>query len=191
LRLVSGDPLPIRVPTPATGAAVAISKADNPVTFADIVALFVANREPLLAEQLRSLVHPVAVRPGVLELSLVEGAPPGLTGQIGRALTKWCGTCWQVVTVQVSCEPTLVEREAAKEAARWQAALAHPEVMAALEVWPELEPLAIIPPPEPEPMPQEDAAPPPLDAASGFDPRHDSDEIPLIDDEWAPFELFR
>lgn len=189
LRLVSGDPLPVHAPTPAPDAAVAISEAGRPQTFADIVALFVANREPLLAEQLRSLVHPVAVRPGVLELSLVKGAPPDLTGQIGRALTEWCGTRWQVVKVQASGEPTLAERAAVEEAARWQAALAHPEVLAALEAWPGLEPQAIIPPPEPEPLPPDDAAPPPPDATGGFDPRHDPDEVPLgDDDEWAPFE---
>ena len=160
-------------PSPGTGAAAAIAPAPRteppvasattpparvaPYTFRGLTQLFSEQREGSLYAHLYGNVHLVRLEPGILEIRPKDRAPRDLINRLGPLLSEWTGRRWTVVAnFEAPGEPTLVEQDAATEAASRHAAESHPVVRAVLEAFPgarigEIRDLTPAPPPPPSP----------------------------------------
>ncbi len=120
---------------PDTVAAPAPTMA-NPQSFDDVVALFADNREPLLHAHLTGEVHLVRFESGHIEYSAGKNAPADLANQVSRKLSQWTGANWLVSVSNQDGAPTLQQQAEAADAERRGAAIGHPLVQAALEMFP-------------------------------------------------------
>lgn len=113
------------------------ARAPAPPDFESLVALFGARREELLRAHLAGSVHLVSYAPGALAYRPGPGAPADLAGELRRKLEGWTGQRWSVEAVEADdAAPSLRERRERAEAAERDAAIAHPTVRAALELFP-------------------------------------------------------
>ena len=88
---------PVTAPPVATpDAAPEARAAAQPKTLLEISELVDAHDEPLLAALIRTHVRLVRIQPGLLEISLTDGAPETLPGDMARQLTRWTDTRWMV-----------------------------------------------------------------------------------------------
>lgn len=108
----------------------------QPQSFGEVVALFQAKREAILAAHLQSDVHLVQFEVGRIDFRPGDKAPSNLATRVAAALNEWTGKRWLVSVSTHAGEPTLKE-QAAKLAAdqRAEAAL-HPLVKAVLAAFP-------------------------------------------------------
>jgi DNA polymerase-3 subunit gamma/tau len=120
----------------------------QPTSFAEVVALAEARREPLLANQLAGEVHLVHFEPGRIELRPEAGAPRDLAGRLGRLLQEWTGERWVVSVSDVEGAPTLRSQRQEHEASRRAALEQDPLVQAVLETFPGAKLVARRDPPE-------------------------------------------
>ncbi len=139
-------PPPPAAPEPAAAEAAAAEPAAAelaapetvaaPGTFEEVVALFEARREPVLAARLARYARPIRLAPGALEIAAGDGVDERLAGDVARRLGDWTGRPWTVALGAGPGEATLVERERAAETATRRAASADPAVAAVLEHFP-------------------------------------------------------
>ena len=112
-----------------------IITADEPVpltSLGEIVALFEANGELILAAQIRNFVRPVTLQDGHLEIVLDEGAPDDLPSKMAKHLSSFRGQPYLVSLGSNSTAPTLQEQEKEQEQALFQEMAEHPVVAAIL-----------------------------------------------------------
>lgn len=88
----------------------------QPQRFADVVALFEANREMRIAQNLTDNVHLVRFALGRLEVRLKPGAPADLLNKVTSRLKEWTGRQWIVSLSQDDGEATLHDQELAMKA---------------------------------------------------------------------------
>ncbi|HJQ60046.1 MAG TPA: DNA polymerase III subunit gamma/tau, partial [Vineibacter sp.] len=163
---------PAPLATPEQQAAPA---KPTPATFAEVVALFDAQREAKLAHSLRHEVHPVRCEPGRLEFRPAPTAPRDLAARVADRLSQWTGRRWMVSVSGDAGEPTLAQQRRTSQDALHQRALEHPLVQAALAAFPGAK-LEAVHAKEAAPLP---AAPVTADA----DPlAGDGDDVPEAED---------
>jgi DNA polymerase-3 subunit gamma/tau len=129
---------PTPAPVPLRPEAKAPETVAAPPTFAGLVELFDARREPLLATMLHDRARLVRYAPPLLEINL-SGARADFAQQVMRSLELWTGDRWTVTLTDKAGEPTLHEQEVAAKAAEREAVLADPAVRKLLSVFPEAE----------------------------------------------------
>ncbi|MGE4062210.1 MAG: DNA polymerase III subunit gamma/tau [Rhodospirillaceae bacterium] len=101
----------------------------QPQSFAEVVKLFVARREAVLATHLHRNVHLVRFEQGLIEFKPARLAPGDLAGQVGKMLTAWTGQRWVVSVASAGGAPTLYDQEI-------ETAKADPLVKSILEAFP-------------------------------------------------------
>ena len=129
----------------------------QPQSIHDIAALAESQDELLLAALIRNHVRPVKVQPGLLEISLTEGAPDNLPGDIARQLSRWTGTRWMVSLADGAGGRTVAEeRQAARQQQR-DAMAETPLVKSILAAFPGAEIDSVKPAEQPDEDPTHDA----------------------------------
>ncbi len=108
----------------------------RPTSFAEVVALAEARREPMLANQLAGEVHLVHFEPGRIEFRPEASAPRDLAGRLGRLLQDWTGERWVVSVSDVDGAPTLRSQRQEHEASRRAAVEKDPLVQAVMDTFP-------------------------------------------------------
>ena len=81
-----------------------------PSNFIEIVDMFEKRREAIIHATLIEKVKPVRVEAGLLEIEDTGDIDSDLPGGIGRLLSEWTDTPWQIALVQSSGEKTLREK---------------------------------------------------------------------------------
>ena len=81
-----------------------------PSNFIEIVDMFEKKREAIIHANLIEKVKPVRVEAGLLEIEDTGDIDSDLPGRIGRLLSEWTDTPWQIALVQSSGEKTLREK---------------------------------------------------------------------------------
>ena len=111
---------PVKTPPIATtNGAPEARLAAQPTTLLDISELADTYGEPLLAALIRTHVRLVRMQPGLLEISLTDGAPETLPGDMARLLTRWTDTRWMVSLSDGAGSLTISEeRQAARQKQR-------------------------------------------------------------------------
>ena len=120
--------------TPPPGPAEA-----GPRSFVEMVELAGLKRDARLKLHLEDHVSLLKFEPGRIEVSLLNGAPPGLVGELGEKLSKWTNSRWIVSVGKGRGERPIGEIRREAEAADLAAAKSHPAVSALLAVFPEAE----------------------------------------------------
>ena len=110
--------------------------AIRPRSFADVVALAEAKREPILHSLLVHDAHLVHFEPGRIELRLSPAAAQKLPTLLSKTLQDWTGERWVVAVSNEEGEPTLAEQADAERLRALDQAGQHPAVKAALELFP-------------------------------------------------------
>ncbi|MET4698797.1 DNA polymerase-3 subunit gamma/tau [Constrictibacter sp. MBR-5] len=108
----------------------------GPASFAEAVAMFASHGEMLLHANLCRNVHPVAFRPGRIEIRPTALAPQNLSGTMASKLTQWTGTRWVVSVSGDAGEPTLAQQEEARLQRLRETAAEHPLVRAVMAAFP-------------------------------------------------------
>ena len=122
----------------------------QPQTIHDIAALAESQNDLLLAALTRNHVRPVKVQPGLLEISLTDGAPDSLPGDIARQLSRWTGARWMVSLADGAGGRTVAEeRQAAREQQR-QSLAGTPLVKSILDTFPGAEIESVKPAEQPD-----------------------------------------
>ena len=104
------------VPAPAPAAKADPAMPPQPTSLLDISDLAEENGDPMLAAHVRNHVRLVRMQPGLLDISLTEGAPESLAGDIARRLSDWTGQRWMVSLSDGPGGQTVAEdRRAAKQ----------------------------------------------------------------------------
>jgi DNA polymerase-3 subunit gamma/tau len=125
----------------------------QPQSFGDVVSLFHARREAILAAHLQNDVHLVQFEVGRIDFRPGERAPSNLPNRVAACLAEWTGKRWLVsVSAQVG-EKTLKEQAADLAQAQREEAARHPLIQAVLAAFPgatidEVRNLAPAPAPE-------------------------------------------
>ena len=81
-----------------------------PSNFIEIVDMFEKKREAIIHATLIEKVKPVRVEAGLLEIEDTGDIDSDLPGRIGRLLSEWTDTPWQIALVQSTGEKTLREK---------------------------------------------------------------------------------
>jgi DNA polymerase-3 subunit gamma/tau len=118
-------------PTAAPQAAL-----PQPQSFGDVVALFHARREGILAAHLQSDVHLVQFEVGRIDFRPGERAPSNLPNRVAACLAEWTGKRWLVSVSAQSGEKTLKEQAADLAQAQREEAARHPLIQAVLQAFP-------------------------------------------------------
>ena len=121
-------------------------------TFKDIVALAAEKRDIKLKSDLETLVRPIRVTNGQIEMAMEPGAHPGLPGEIGRKLEAWTGMRWMVMVVREGGETPIARQRQESRDSLFRLAHEHPDVQAVLKKFPGAE-IIDVREPEPEPAP--------------------------------------
>ncbi|WP_084798674.1 DNA polymerase III subunit gamma/tau [Pleomorphomonas koreensis] len=108
-------------------------------SFEAVVALAESNRDIGLKFALERHVRLVRFEDGRIEFSPVDGANPGLAGELGRKLSAWTGRRWIVAVSRDEGRPTLYETREARRREAVDDALADPVVAAIFRLFPGAE----------------------------------------------------
>jgi len=108
----------------------------QPQSFGDVVALFQAKREAILAAHLQSDVHLVQFEIGRIDFRPSDKAPSNLATRVAASLNEWTGKRWLISVSSHAGEPTLKEQAAAMAAAQHAEAAQHPLVKAVQAAFP-------------------------------------------------------
>ena len=129
----------------------------QPQSIHDIAALAESQDDLLLAALIRNHVRPVKVQPGLLEISLTEGAPDSLPGDIARQLSRWTGTRWMVSLADGAGGRTVAEERQATRQQQRDAVAETPLVKSILAAFPGAEIDSVKPAEQPDEDPTHDA----------------------------------
>jgi DNA polymerase-3 subunit gamma/tau len=138
---VAREPAPAFVPQPAMSASPV--PAVELASLEDIVALAKARGARMLATQLETNVHLVALEKGRIEFRPNATAPATLQNDLSSRLREWTGTRWFVTTVKEGGAPTIAETRTAAERAKRDAVSQEPFVRAVLDAFPGAEIVAV------------------------------------------------
>ncbi|SNS46163.1 DNA polymerase III subunit gamma/tau [Jannaschia aquimarina] len=105
-------------------------------TFAQVVDLIRANRDPKLLYDVETGVRLVHYAPGRIEFEPPPGAPADLAARLSGRLQGWTGARWGVSVVGEGGAPSIAEVRDADRLAAEAEALAHPSVQAAMQAFP-------------------------------------------------------
>ena len=105
-------------------------------SFAQVLELIRANRDPKLLYDVETGVRLVGYRPGRIEFEPAPGADRDLTSRLAGRLQGWTGARWGVSVVSEGGAPTVQEARDADRLDAERAALAHPLTQAALQAFP-------------------------------------------------------
>jgi DNA polymerase-3 subunit gamma/tau len=108
----------------------------QPQSFGDVVALFHARREAILAAHLQSDVHLVQFEVGRIDFRPSERAPTNLPNRVAACLAEWTGKRWLVSVSAHAGEKTLKEQAAELAQAQREEAARHPLIQAVLAAFP-------------------------------------------------------
>jgi DNA polymerase-3 subunit gamma/tau len=108
----------------------------QPQSFGDVVALFHARREGILAAHLQSDVHLVQFEVGRIDFRPGERAPSNLPNRVAACLAEWTGKRWLVSVSAQTGEKTLKEQAADLAQAQREEAARHPLIQAVLQAFP-------------------------------------------------------
>jgi DNA polymerase-3 subunit gamma/tau len=125
----------------------------QPQSFGDVVALFHARREAILAAHLQNDVHLVQFEVGRIDFRPGERAPSNLPNRLAACLAEWTGKRWLVSVSAQAGEKTLKEQAADLAERQREEAARHPLILAVLTAFPgatidEVRNLAPAPAPE-------------------------------------------
>ncbi|WP_119301725.1 DNA polymerase III subunit gamma/tau [Dongia deserti] len=123
-------------PSPAPRNAPQASALPQPQSFSDVVALFHARREAILAAHLQNDVHLVQFEVGRIDFRPGERAPSNLPNRVAACLAEWTGKRWLVSVSAQTGEKTLKEQAAELAQAQREEAARHPLVQAVLAAFP-------------------------------------------------------
>lgn len=129
----------------------------QPQSIHDIAALAESQNDLLLASLIRSHVRPVRVQPGLLEISLTDGAPETLPGDIARQLSRWTGTRWMVSLADGAGGQTVAEERQVARQQLHDALAGTPLVKSILATFPGAEIDSVKPAEQPDEDPSHDA----------------------------------
>ncbi len=137
--------------------------------FEDVVELIRAHRDVKLLVEVETGVRLAKYQPGRIEFEPGPRAPADLAQRLGQRLQGWTGNRWAVSVVNTGGAATIAEtRDAADLDLRAQAS-AHPLVQAVLTAFPKARITEIR-------------------SASAKAQEAEVDALPVVDDEWDPFE---
>ena len=106
------DPIPSPAPVPEADT----TAPPQPSSLLEISGLAEENGDPMLAAHVRNHVRLVRMQPGLLDISLTDGAPESLAGDMARRLSDWTGQRWMVSLSDGPGGQTIAEeRRAAKQ----------------------------------------------------------------------------
>jgi DNA polymerase-3 subunit gamma/tau len=125
-------PEPVPDAIPETSAA----QIKSPESFAEVLALFEAQREAHIQAQLFNNVHLVRFERGHIELRPDEFAKGDLANKTASMLTQWTGERWVVSISQDAGDPTMAEQDAAAQQRLLDAAEELPLVQAVKAAFP-------------------------------------------------------
>jgi DNA polymerase-3 subunit gamma/tau len=108
----------------------------QPQSFGDVVALFHARREAILAAHLQNDVHLVQFEVGRIDFRPGERAPSNLPNRVAACLAEWTGKRWLVSVSAQAGEKTLKEQAADLAQAQREEAARHPLIQAVLQAFP-------------------------------------------------------
>jgi DNA polymerase III subunit gamma/tau len=120
-------------PVPRTAPQAALPQ---PQSFGDVVALFHAKREAILAAHLQSDVHLVQFEVGRIDFRPGERAPSNLPNRVAACLADWTGKRWLVSVSAQTGEKTLKEQAADLAREQREEAAQHPLIQAVLKAFP-------------------------------------------------------
>jgi DNA polymerase-3 subunit gamma/tau len=123
-------------PQAASQPATQAMSLPQPQSFGDVVALFQAKREAILASHLQSDVHLVQFEIGRIDFRPSDKAPSNLATRVAAALNEWTGKRWLVSVSSHSGAPTLKQQAAALAESQRAEAAQHPLVKAVLAAFP-------------------------------------------------------
>ncbi|MCB1432146.1 MAG: DNA polymerase III subunit gamma/tau, partial [Alphaproteobacteria bacterium] len=141
-------------------AAVALQPQPAPVqpetrsfsNFKDILALASEKRDIKLKSDLETLVRPIRVSTGQIEMAMEPGAHPGLPGEIGRKLEAWTGIRWMVLVAKDGGETPIARQRQDSRDSLFRMAREHPDIQAVLKKFPGAEIIDVCEP-DPDPVP--------------------------------------
>ncbi len=106
------DPMPSSAPVPEADP----TAPPQPSSLLEISELAEENGDPMLAAHVRNHVRLVRMQQGLLDISLTDGAPESLAGDMARRLSDWAGQRWMVSLSDGPGGQTIAEeRRAAKQ----------------------------------------------------------------------------
>jgi DNA polymerase-3 subunit gamma/tau len=108
----------------------------QPQSFGDVVALFHARREAILAAHLQNDVHLVQFEVGRIDFRPGERAPSNLPNRLAACLAEWTGKRWLVSVSAQAGEKTLKEQAADLAERQREEAARHPLILAVLTAFP-------------------------------------------------------
>ncbi len=112
------------------------ARAPRLASFRDVMAMALAERDPLLHGHLLHSVHLVRFAPPVIELRPHPDAPRDLASKLAALLQRVTGTRWTIAISAAVGEATLADQGSAAERDRRSSAAEHPLVRAIMEAFP-------------------------------------------------------
>ena len=105
----------------------------------DITAFIGEKRDIKLKNQIETLMRPIRVSPGQIEVALEASAPPGLPGELARKLEAWTGLRWMVLVTKEGGEKPLAQQTKDQRDSIFRETREHPDVQAILKRFPGAE----------------------------------------------------
>jgi DNA polymerase-3 subunit gamma/tau len=105
----------------------------------DITAFIGEKRDIKLKNQIETLMRPIRVSPGQIEVALEASAPPGLPGELARKLEAWTGIRWMVLVTKEGGEKPLAQQTKDQRDTIFRETREHPDVQAILKRFPGAE----------------------------------------------------
>jgi DNA polymerase-3 subunit gamma/tau len=105
----------------------------------DITAFIGEKRDIKLKNQIETLMRPIRVSPGQIEVALEASAPPGLPGELARKLEAWTQMRWMVLVTKEGGEKPLAQQTKDQRDTIFRETREHPDVQAILKRFPGAE----------------------------------------------------
>ncbi|MGE0240629.1 MAG: DNA polymerase III subunit gamma/tau, partial [Parvibaculaceae bacterium] len=105
----------------------------------DVTAYIGEKRDIKLKNQIETLMRPIRVAPGQIEVALESSAPPGLPGELARKLEAWTGMRWMVLVTREGGEKPLAQQTKDQKDTIFRETREHPDVQAILKRFPGAE----------------------------------------------------
>ena len=125
-------PMPAPAPAPEAGPAM----PPQPTSLLEISDLAEENGDPMLAAHVRNHVRLVRMQTGLLDISLTEGAPESLAGDMARRLSDWTGQRWMVSLSDGPGGQTVAEERRAARQRQFEIIAETPLVKSITETFP-------------------------------------------------------